>query len=195
MFLKKRRFLFSFYFWKQKRLKTTKKKKRSKEEFKKKKSTKNKRDFWWESVSFVFLCYMGLKHNTTMFRTPLKRELLLKRKENYNDKKKKRLTEKWKQLRRRCILPCTLFCCFFLWGSEGAGASPSPWRACSWELAAEPFWSLTHFPPSAPPPFSLCLLLFLGLSLSHSNLSHSQSVSPLFLPVHFVIPNRTLPKE
>lgn len=33
-------------------------------------------------------------------------------------------------------------------------------------------------------------LSFSTLSLSRSYLSHSQPVSPLFLPVHFVIPNR-----
>lgn len=52
-------------------------------------------------------------------------------------------------------------------------------------------WSLTHS------LFSLSLALspsislsFSTLSLSRSYLSHSQPVSPLFLPVHFVIPNR-----
>lgn len=35
----------------------------------------------------------------------------------------------------------------------------------------------------------------LSNSVSHSYLSHSQPVSLLFLPVHFVIPNKTLPKE
>lgn len=166
MFLKKkkkRRFLFSFYFWKQKRLKTTKK--RSKEELKKKKSTKHKRDFWWESVSFVFLCYMGLKHNTTMFRTPLKRELLLKRELQWQ---KKRLTEKWKQLRRRCILPCTfLFFSFFFCGGQrvqeparahdalvgaGCGAFLIPRTLPS--LGPSPFLSLS---PSLSRPVSLTL--------------------------------------
>lgn len=163
MFLKKSDVsFFSFYFWKQKRLKTTKK--WSKEEFKKNESRIHKRDFWWESVSFVFLCYMGLKHNTTMFRTPLKRELLLKRKENYNDKKK--TNRETKTVEKTVYSPLYFFFFFCSWGSEGAGASPSPRRARgSWLRSLfdpshtslplpRPFLSLS---PSLSRPVSLTL--------------------------------------
>lgn len=157
MFLKKRRFLFPSIFENKKGWKLQKKK-----EFKKK-SMKHKRDFWWESVSFVFLCYCTWGWSTTR---PCSGQHLKENcfwKENYSDKK--RLTEKWKQLRRRCILPCTLIFYFFPWGSEGAGASWSPRRAGgSWlrslfdpshtSLPRPPFLSLS---PSLSRPVSLTL--------------------------------------
>lgn len=93
--------------------------------------------------------------------------------------KKNVYKEKKVQFRRRCILPST-FC-----GGQGVQ-----------ELAkSDDVLILTGcgtFDLSLTPSF---FSLSLTLSLSHSYLSHSQPVSPLFLPVHFVIPNRTLPKE
>lgn len=152
---------------------------------------KHKRDFWWESVSFVFLCYCTWGWSTTR---PCSGQHLKENcfwKENYSDKKK--TNREMKTVEKTVYSPLYFNIWFFSVGVRGCRSQLKP-TARWWELAAEPFWSLTHFPPPFP-PFSLCLLLFLGLSLSHSNLSHSQSVSPLFLPVHFVIPNRTLPKE
>lgn len=84
---KKRRFLFPSIFENKKDLKNYKKKSLK---------NKNTEETLVKSVSFVFLCYMGLRHNTTMFRAPLKRELLLMKKKK---KTKKRTFRRW------CILP------------------------------------------------------------------------------------------
>lgn len=151
-FKKKATFPFFLLFLKTKKVENYKKKK-SKEELKKKKESETQKRLLVRIslICFPLLLYMGLKHNTTMFRTPLKRELLLERELHWG---KKRLTEKWKQLRRRCILPCTLWFSFFSVGVRGCRSQLKPtarWWGAGW-LAAEPFWSLTHFPP---PPLSL----------------------------------------
>lgn len=63
-------------------------KKKSKEELKKKKEYETQKRLLVRIslICFPLLLYMGLKHNTTMFRTPLKRELLLERELHWGKK-------------------------------------------------------------------------------------------------------------
>lgn len=124
-------------------------KKKSKEEFKKK-WVRNTKETFGENQSHLFSSVIvhGVEaqhdhvQDTTKKRTAFKKRTTMT---------KKRLTEKWKQLRRLCILPCTWFFFFFSVGVRGCRSQLKP-TARWWELAAEPFWSLTHFPP---PPLSL----------------------------------------
>lgn len=130
-------FPFFFYFWEQKRLKIQKK------------GQKNKKDAILVRILFDFFCYMELRHNTTMFRTPQKGT-------DFSFKKKEEIMNV--QFKRWCILPST-FC--------GAHTVQKPASIYSW-LVAQPL-DLPHTPPFLSLSLNLSLALFTcrTLDLSH----------------------------
>lgn len=138
MFLKSNVSFFSFYFWEQKRIKKLTKKKCLK-------SKNTKETLVRGGVSFVFFCYMGLRHNNHVQDTT-KKELFLK--------KKKCIQRKESTVQKMVYSPFS-----FLWGVRGCRSLPKL-MMYSLKLAVEPLisHSLPFFFLSLSNSVSLTLL-------------------------------------